>query len=236
MLEHIMLSFVSIFGYEFDWVILQKSYVVLKDVKQNDDKLMEELLMGVPECYENNSFYRNKVLVFLKKVFDISSNNDFIKVIGSFEKGSSVKTLFDKHRAFLNLISYDDRILYKKSIMDDNEKLLRLDIVNSYDKVLPLAGIRAFDISNCICLYRFGLYLGYIDRQSAICAIEKLANEAFKSYLNYEEYGIASIVGVLFYIGKYDLESYGIYTSRLREIINKTSEYWREIEWNSLEI
>jgi len=235
----ISLSMTSIWGAKGDFEIIDKFHPFWK--KLNDGKLTitNEILCGIPE--ETNKILRDRqtsdIRYFLMNRLQIYDENSFKNCLNYFFNGTDINRSFEEKRIFITALPDKERKALINSLSKNNKEYIWLSIVNQYYKVLPKAGILAYDISNCVSICRLGLYHGYLKESEFASYLDTLAIKAQENYSNFEEFGLASVVGLLYSMERipnraFDYDAAIIYyTEMLKLALTHPQSYWRNLDW-----
>ncbi len=146
--------------------------------------------------------------------------------------GSKARNAFNEKRKVFVSLPYIERL----SLTDKNKygevDAYQYEIIYNYESLLPKAGILAFDIANYISICRLGAFIGYIKIDELIRRADEAAVLAQKSYGSFQEFGYASMIGLLFDAGKIEYEKYKCYFERLNKILSHKDSYWRNLQWD----
>ncbi|RXE58435.1 DUF1266 domain-containing protein [Acetivibrio mesophilus] len=228
------LSLTSIWGSEKDFEIIERFKPFWKNVKKGKLNLTKEILQGIPES--SSSFFKKqvdeKISSFLNDTFNISDENSCIICIKHLFNGSNLKKSFEEKRRLFVSIPQKDRAYFINSFSKNRMEFCQYSIINQYGKYLPSAGILAYDISNCISICRLGLYMGYLNESSLQKYLNTLAKLAQENYCDFEEFGLASTVGVLYSLNGYDNDVYSHYLNNLTIALTNPESPWNNIDWN----
>ncbi len=229
----ISLSMTSTWGSEKDFEIMEKFKPFWKKVNQGKLKITSEILHGVPES--SSSFFtkqqNSRVKTFLQKVFYISDEDSFRKCLTYFFNGTNIKKSFEDKRNLIIAFPPKERSSYINSFSQQHEEYGKLSIINQYCTALPSAGIMAYDISNCVSICRLGLCQGYLKESELAAYLDPLALMAQENYSSFEEFGLSSIVGLLYSMDKVDEKAYNYCMDKLKMALTHPQSYWNNIDW-----
>lgn len=228
----ISLALTSIYGPDDDLEILSSRDSFWNEVNTGITALPVEILTGLPETSSRlvKLGYEERLQKYLNDIYGIKDKRSFISVIRSFFEANKSRESFDSKRNQLLSLCAADREKFLSSIGKNRESVL-YELVNSYEKTLPPAGIYAFFISNYICLCRIGLYFGYLTTEEMIDIIHEPAKEAQKHYSSFKEFGISSIVGMQYYFCEPKLNE--MHQRRLLSSLTDRSSYWTNLAWKT---
>lgn len=228
------LSLTSIWGSDTDYQIIEKFKPFWKRVKKGRLDLTKEILQGVPES-DGNFFKRHsdeKVYSFLRETFNISDKSSLENCVAYLLNGSNLKRSFEEKRRLFVSIPQKERKSFINSLSQNPKEYAQYSIINQYGKYLPSAGITAHDISNCVSVCRLGLYAGYLDEDKFMEYLDPLTKIAQVSYCSFEEFGLASTVGVLYFLEGYNENVYNEYLENLTVALTHPESPWNNLDWN----
>ena len=139
---------------------------------------------------------------------------------------------------FFNLLRQQQAVMTQQEKNNLLQKLgnqYKLRIVMQYDKVLPKAGILAYEISQYVSICQLSSYLGYLSKSELLENLHPVALLAQTNYSSFREYGIASTVGLLFYQAHGQHSDDAFYRTAFKTLsycLNEPYSYWRNLDWN----
>lgn len=101
-------------------------------------------------------------------------------------------------------------------------------IVNEYDLLIPLTGIRAYDFANASALCRLGMYQNMISEDEGNNWLQAIWNSTCKAYTNVEQFALSSAVGLLF---ENQGNRYEDILRRYYNALHHPQGYWSNLEW-----
>ncbi|NLL07136.1 MAG: DUF1266 domain-containing protein [Clostridiaceae bacterium] len=235
----ISLSMTSIWGAKGDFEIIDKFHPFWE--KLNNEKLIitNEILCGISE--ETKKILKDKQISeirhFLIHRLHIIDENSFRNCLNYFFNGTNVSRSFEEKRIFITVLPDRERKALINSLNQKNKEYIRLSIVNQYYKLLPKAGILAYDISNCVSICRLGMHQGYLKESEFASYLDTLAIKAQENYSSFEEFGLASVVGLLYSMDSLDDRAFdydmaiNYYTEKLKLALTHPQSYWRNLDW-----
>jgi len=230
----ISLSMTSTWGPEKDFELMEKYKPFWKKLKRGKLRITSEILHGVSES--SSSFFErqqsSRIKTYLQKVFYIFDEDSYRKCLDYFFNGTNIKKSFEDKRNLILALPQKERSLYINSFAHQREEHGKLSIINQYCTALPSAGIMAYDISNCVCICRLGLYQGYLKEGELSSYLDPLALKAQENYSSFEEFGLSSIVGLLYSMDEVDLNAYNYCMDKLKLAVTHPQSYWNNIDWN----
>lgn len=186
----------SFLGNELDRKALKKHKKIWELINDEEYKLPERLIYGVPEVEFNDmmSSYRRRINNFAMKKHGIKGKNDILSEVHRLIEGSDLTKEVSREIQRIKLMpnSY-----LKEQLEDENDelkaKMYKLILLN-LDSLSSL-GILAYDLANAISLCRVGGVYGYLTTREVIEKVNSIAKIVHEKYRNYEEFGVASRLG-----------------------------------------
>lgn len=231
----ISLSMTSFWGAEKDFEIIEKYNPFWRNVKRGKLQITDEILCGIPES--SSDFFKkqrhSRIKTFLQDVFNICDEYSFRNCLIYFFNGTTINRSFEEKRNTIAVLPDKERRALINSLEHkNNEEYIRLSIINQYYKLLPKAGILAYDISNCVSICRLGMYMGYLKEAELASYLDPLAVKAQENYSSFEEFGLASVVGLLYSMDRLDDKVCNYCMEKLKLALNHPQSYWKKIDWN----
>lgn len=227
----ISLGLVSIYGPYKDFDVINTYKNFWRKVKSGRLSVTEDILYGIPRT-ENRTEARNKIMSFLTDVFHIQNTQDLMTRLDAYVKGSAVKKGFDEKRRLFVSLPQKERLSLMDPQKQGERKAYQYMVIDRYDRMLPPAGILAYDIANYTSLCRLGTYIGCVKEEDMMSSLQGAAIMAQKNYKSFEEFGYAGTIGLLFQAGKVGDKEYRDYFYELNKILTHKDSYWNNLDWN----
>lgn len=173
--------------------------------------------------------YIEKLKYSLKRDWDIGNAMEMKWKLQSIMNFGCARW-FNEERWILNSLSENGRIAFLERT---DRKTGGYRLVNKYDKEMPLTGIRAWDYSKYVYLFRSALILGYYSETEFWGCIYEIGKKVQSEYLSWREYAIAYFAGREYDLGSITGEDINVHFEQIDEILFQDKGIWRNLKWDT---
>lgn len=139
---------------------------------------------------------------------------------------------FNRVRNLMSLMTPQRQEQYIES-QQEEFRAINAKVVQRYDKVLPEAGILAWDLGRAAAVCYLSAEIGYISKEYAWSYLLDNAVQLQQSYSSWQEYGLAYIIGRQFWDKDLDDSSTMLHHRLIQRQLTVPECPWSFLPWNT---
>lgn len=163
--------------------------------------------------------------------WNISDESSAWRVLNWLKNDGGHRVEFDRLRKALPFMAPQQQNRYISSIQDEFSAAEML-IIQRYHRLLPAAGILAWDLGRAAFICHLCMEFGYIQLEEAWHYLMQNAKWIQQSYASWEEFGMAYIIGRQFWAKKLEDEVTEGHIRHISHPLNQSESPWRVLPWD----